>query len=328
MATPKKKSTTRKTTSVRSVWKRLPLRKRTRVVAQPLPGYFSFTKEVFARLWMDRTLFLRLFIATIIATAILFGATQQDQYVTTTNALKEYADTVADKGFSSTVQFGILLSTAATGGLNTTLSETQRVYFFLFYLLITLTTVWLLRHRMAGREVLVRDGLYNAGTPVISSLVLFFVAMVQLLPMALGIVVYSAAKSSGILSGWLETGLFAGGAFALSVLSLYWISSTFFAFVVATNPGTYPFAALKVAKKIVAGRRFKLILRLVWLTAILVVLWALVLIPAVMLDSWLAQPLLPIVVLSIQILMATSVIFAATYIYLLYRKMIDDGTAN
>jgi hypothetical protein len=310
--------------STRLPFKRRLQRKPVVRVARPLPGYVRFTREVLARLWIDRLLFLRLFLVTVAAATLLFGATQQDQYVTTTDALKEYSETLAGEGFNSTVQFGILLATAATGGLNTTLSETQRVYFFFFYLLIWLATIWLLRHRMAGVAVVVRDGLYNAGSPILTCLALFFVATIQLLPMALGIIIYSAAVTSGVLNNGFEVGLFAVGAFGLSVLSLYWVSSTFFALIVASNPGTYPMVALKMANQIVAGQRFKLVARLVWLAALLALLWALVLIPAVLLDSWIAQPLLPIVVLSVQLLVAFSVIFASTYVYLLYRKMIDE----
>lgn len=320
----KKKVATKNETVSRLPFKRWLRRKPVTRTAPPLPGYFRFTKEVLTRLRTDRSLFLRLFLVTVVAATLLFGATQQDQYVTMTDALKDYRETLAGEGFNGTVEFGVLLATAATGGLNTTLSETQRVYFFFFYLLIWLATIWLLRHRMAGVAVVVRDGLYNAGSPIVTCLALFFVAMIQLLPMALGIIVYSAAMTSGVLNNGFEVGLFALGALGLSVLSLYWVSSTFFALIIASNPGTYPVVALKMANQIVAGQRFKLVARLVWLAVLLALLWALVLIPAVLLDSWIAQPLLPIVVLSVQVLVAFSVIFGSTYVYLLYRKMIDE----
>lgn len=324
--------------NIAAVWfsklsSKLPLRKsrseqKNKPAAKPpLPGYIRFTREVVTQLWRERSLFFRLFLVTIGVASLLFGATQQAEYVTTTDALKEYSETLAGEGFNSTIQFGVLLATAATGGLNTTLTETQRVYFFFFYLLIWLATIWLLRHKIAGASVVVRDGLYNAGGPIVTCLALFFVAMLQLLPMTLGIIIYSAATTSGVLTNGFEVGLFAAGAIALSVLSLYWVSSTFFALIVASNPGTYPMVALKIANQIVAGRRSKLVLRLAWLALLLAILWAIVLIPAVLLDSWIAQPLLPVVVMSVQILVAFSVIFASTYVYLLYRKMIDESAS-
>ena len=283
-----------------------------------------FTREVLATLWREKTLFGRLFLLTTVAALLLFGSTQQDQYVTTTDALDEYAAQLTDEGFNSTVHFGVLLATAATGGLNTTLSETQKVYFTLLYVLVCLVTVWLLRHRLADVKVVLRDGLYNAGAPIVAIIALFFVGVLQLIPMAFGVIIYSAAVTSGILNGPLETGLFAVLAIALAIVSFYFLTTTLIATIIATNPGTYPLAALRAAKKVVAGHRARFIMHLFWLALTLVVLWAIALVPAVLLDSWLHQTWLPIVVFSIQVLMAFSVIFAATYVYLLYRKMIDE----
>lgn len=291
-------------------------------VAMPRP--FGFTKEVLRTLWTERGLFSRLFLVTTVVALLLFGATQQAQYVSTADALNVYATEFADKGFDATVHFGLLLTTAATGGLNTTLSETQKVYFSLLYLLVWLVTIWLLRHRLADIKVLVRDGLYNAGAPIVTLIALFFVGAFQLIPMAVGVIVYSAAVTSGVMHGVVETVLFLALAIALSLASLYWIAGTVIAIMIGTNPGTYPVAALKAAKKIVKGQRARLMFHFLWLALLLVILWAIILVPAVLLDSWLHLSWVPIVVLSIQVLTSFSIIFGAAYTYLLYRKMIDE----
>lgn len=278
-------------------------------------------------LWGEKRLFGRLFLATTLIALLLFGATQQAQYLSTTDALDMYATEFADKGFDATVHFGLLLTTAATGGLNTTLSETQKVYFTLLYTLIALTTIWLLRHRLADIKVTVRDGIYSAGAPIVTILTLFFVAALQLLPMAVGLIAYSAAVSSGVIKSAPEMVLFGVIAIGLAIVSLYWLTGTAIAFMIGTNPGTYPVAALKAGKRVVAGRRTWFVLHLVWLTLLIVVLWAAILVPAVLLDTWLHQPIVPVVVLSIQLLTGFSVIFATSYAYLLYRKMIDEPTS-
>lgn len=297
---------------------------KTHVARATMPKPLGFTKDVLRTLRLERGLFGRLFLVTTLVALVMFGATQQDQYVATTTALNEYANELAGQGFDAVTRFGVVVTTAATGGLNTTMSETQKVYFTLFYVLIWLTTVWLLRHRLADIKVSLRDGLYNAGAPVVSVIALFFVGVLQLLPMALGIIVYSAAVTSGILHGVLETGLFVLLALALSIASLYWLTSTVIAVMIATNPGTYPLAALKAAKKVVTGRRTRLMFHFLWLALLLVVLWAIVLVPAALLDGWINQSFIPVVVLSIQLLTSFSVIFTSAYFYLLYRKMIDE----
>ena len=289
-----------------------------------MPGVISFTREVNSKLWEDKKLFLRLFLVTTVVATLLVGIVQQDQYVSTSEALQEYGSALASEGFDGVMQVGVLFATVATGGLNTSLSEIQQIYLFSLYLLIWLATIWLLRHRMAGTTVLVRDGLYNAGAPIVATLLLISLAVIQLLPMALGIVAFSSASGSGLLHGGIETGLFAFVALLLSVLSLYWVSSTFFAVIIATIPGTYPMKAIRSAGQIVLGQRLRLMLRLLWLALILVIAWVVILLPAVLLDTWIGQPLLPIVMLSVQILTSFSVIFGSAYVYLLYRKMIDE----
>lgn len=298
-----------------------------RVAIKAIPKPFRFTRDVLRTLWIEKSLFGRLFLATTLIALLLFGATQQAQYLSTTDALNMYAAEFADKGFDATVHFGLLLTTAATGGLNTTLSETQKVYFTLLYTLIALTTIWLLRHRLADIKVSVRDAIYSAGAPIVTVVTLFFVAALQLLPMAVGLIAYSAAVSSGILKSMPEMILFGVIAAVLAIVSLYWLTGTAIAFMIGTNPGTYPIAALKAGKKVVSGRRTWFILHLLWLTLLVVVFWAVVLVPAVLLDTWLHQPVVPIVVFSIQLLTSFSVIFATSYTYLLYRKMIDEPTS-
>lgn len=297
---------------------------KTRSSQPSMPKPIGFTKDVLRVLRHEKRLLGLLFLVTTLIALVMFGATQQDQYVATTTALNEYASEMAGKGFDAVTRFGVLVTTAATGGFNTTMSETQKVYFTLLYVLISLTTVWLLRHRMADINVTLRDGLYNAGAPMVAIVALFFVGVLQLLPMALGIIIYSAAVTSGLAHGVLETTLFVLLALVLSIASLYWLTSTIIALMIATNPGTYPLSALRAAKKVVAGRRTRLMVHFIWLALLLIVLWVAVLIPATLLDGWVNLSFLPIVVLSIQLLTSFSVIFTSVYIYLLYRKMIDE----
>lgn len=121
---------------------------------------------------------------------------------------------------------------------------------------------------------------------------------------------------------WIAAGL-------LTLLSIYWISSTFFALIVVTLPGMYPMQALRTAGDMVVGRRLRILLRLLWMGLGLVLAWALVLIPFILFDGWLKGvwpqiewlPIVPVVLL----LMSTAtVVWTAAYIYLLYRKVVDD----
>jgi hypothetical protein len=203
------------------------------------------------------------------------------------------------------------------------------VYTGLLALLTWLTTVWLLRNLLAGHKVKLRDGIYNASAPLLSTIVVALVLVVQLLPLALAAVGYSAAVASGLLAGGVEAMLFWIVAGLLGLLSLYWITSTFIALVVVTLPGMYPFRALKTSGDLVVGRRFRILKRILWMVLVLAVAWLLVMIPVILFDTWLkgiwvAITWLPIVPFVLLGLTSLTIVWSASYIYLLYRKVVAD----
>ncbi len=186
---------------------------------------------------------------------------------------------------------------------------------------------------MAGHKAKMRDGLYNAGSPLVSTIAVSLVILVQLLPIGLAAIAYSAADSTGFLSGGVETMLFWVVFGLLTLLSLYWITSTFFAMVIVTLPGMYPIQAIKSANDLVLGRRFKILLRLVWLFAVSFLAWLVVLIPVIMIDTWIkkvwpAISWFPSVPLALLVLGSITTLWVSSYVYLLYRKVVDDETGT
>ena len=91
----------------------------------------------------------------------------------------------------------------------------------------------------------------------------------------------------------------------------------------------YPFRAIKVAGDMVVGRRLRILYRLLWGALNIVLVWAIIMIPTIMIDSWFKGlwsaiswiPTVPVVLL---VLSTLTVIFASSYVYLLYRKVVDD----
>jgi hypothetical protein len=227
---------------------------------------------------------------------------------------------------------GLILAAGATGALNSAQIGSQgqsQIFPILIGLLTWLTTVWLLRAILAGRRPKMRDGLYNAGAPILPTFLVSAVIIVQLIPMALAFFAYNAAVVSGLLDGGAEAMMFWLVAGLLVVLSLYWITSTLIALVVVTLPGMYPMQALRTAGDLVVGRRVRILLRLLWLVFTVVLTWAIVVIPIILFDGWIKSawdaiwwlPLVPIVLL---LMGAFTVIWVAGYVYLLYRKIVED----
>src|SRR5690606_2563192 len=152
------------------------------------------------------------------------------------------------------------------------------------FLLTWLTTVWLLRNVLAGHKVKLRDGLYNAGSPIFATVVVIVFIAIQLIPVALALIGYSAALASGLLDGGAATMLFWIGAALLVVLSLYWITSSLFALIIVTLPGMYPYQAIRTASDLMLGRRTKILFRWLWMALTVVVAWLVVMLPIILLD--------------------------------------------
>ncbi len=306
-------------------------RRRDYVRGLDLPGYFSFTKYVVKTIWSYRKTLFSLVLLYSVITLLLVGIASQDLYSTISSTLNSTSGDLFSSALGQIGKSGLLFLTATTGGISQTLSEAQQMYAAIIALLTWLTTVWLLRNLMAGHKVKVRDGLYSAGAPIVSTFMVALVFIVQLLPLALALIGYAAASASGLLAGGVEAMLFWFFALLLAVLSAYWVTSTFFALIIVTLPGMYPFQALKTASALIIGRRIRILLRLVWMFVVTIFVWVILMIPLILLDSWIksiwgAVSGFPTIPLALLILGAITVIWISSYIYLLYRKVVDDDT--
>lgn len=307
-------------------------RRRDYVRSLKLPGYISFTLYVNKTLWKNRKVFGFLALLYAVLTALLVGIASQDIYSTLTEAV----DTTSGDLFSSAIgeigKASLLFVTSASGGLSPSMTEAQQIYAGIIALLTWVTSVWLLRNILAGHKVKMRDGLYSAGAPIVSTFIVALVFIIQLLPLALALIGYAAAIATGLLSGGVEAMLFWIAAGLLALLSLYWSTSTFFALVIVTLPGMYPYKALRTAGDLVIGRRLRILLRLLWMIIVAIIIWAIVMIPIIMLDTWLKSmwpvidwiPTIPIVLL---LLSTLTIIWVSSYVYLFYRKVVADEAA-
>lgn len=185
---------------------------------------------------------------------------------------------------------------------------------------------------MTGSKPKFRDGLYSAGAPIIPTFMVLLAAVVQLLPVAIAAAGFAAAIASGLLEeNGVESMVFWTAIVGLLGLSLYWMTSTFMALIVVTLPGMYPWNALKIAGDMVVGRRLRILLRILWMVLMAAIVWFVIMVPLILFDTWLKGvwpaiewlPLVPIVML---ILSSCTVVWIASYVYLLYRKVVDDDS--
>ncbi len=285
-----------------------------------LPGYIAFTNQVWQMLWRNRKMFLKLFILYALLSALIVGVLSQADYSSLRDTLNS---TDEDLGFGKWLA---LITGAATGSASASSNETQQIFSAVLLLMGWLTIVWLLRQIMVGNRVKLRDGLYSSGSPILATVVVALVMVLQMLPFAIAMLAYSALTGAGIINVNVAIENMAAW-FALAVigvLTLYWLTSSFIALVIVTLPGMYPFRALKAAGDMVVGRRLRILLRLIWMIVPMAILWALILVPAVLADDKWQISWLPLVPIAMLLLSTATLMWIATYIYMLYRKVVDD----
>lgn len=297
-----------------------------------LPGYWSFMIGVARTLWASKKLFGGLIVTYIVITIVISGVGQQDTYSNLASALKSSGGDLFSGNFGSVGSASLLLLASVTTGLSPNITQAQSVLGGLAAFFGWLTTIWLLRNVLAGHKPKLRDGLYNSGSPVLATVIVGFIVTVQLLPSAIALIIYTAAQNSGLLEVGVSAMLVWLSVILLGLLTIYWLSSSLIALVVVTLPGMYPMQAIRAAGDLVVGRRLRVLYRLLWLALATVVVWLLVMVPIILFDDWIKKLVpaiswLPLVPLTIIAMSAVTLVYVASYIYLLYRRIVDDDAS-
>lgn len=304
-------------------------RRRDYVRSLQLPGYIAFTRSVNTSIWKHKKVFIWLAVVYAVLTTILVGIGSQDMYTSLLTTLQNTGSDIFQGNVGQVGQATLLLASISLSGFTSAPTESQQIYLVLLGLLVWLTTVWLLRNLLAGHRVKMRDGLYSAGSPIVATFIVTLVMIVQLIPLGIAVIAYSAASSTGLLAGGVAAMVFWFAAVLLVVLSLYWITSTFFAAIIVTLPGMYPIKALKIAGDMMVGRRLRILFRILWMFGVIFVTGAIIMIPVILIDTglihlWSFMTNVPVVPVALMIFGVVTFIWSAGYIYLLYRKVVDD----
>lgn len=294
-----------------------------------LPGYWKFSFEVNSVLWKHKKIFIWLGICYLILTILFTGISSQESFTQLRQTISETGQSLFQGNWGEVGTASLLALSTVSGSIAPQLTDVQQVYLIIFGLFMWLTVVWLLRHILAKDKVKMRDGLYNAGSPVIPTMLIFIVLLLQLLPILIAMIAYSAAQASGLLVGGVEAMLFWVAAAILAILSVFWITGTVLALVIVTLPGMYPMRALSIAGDIILGRRVRFLLRYAWMALSLAFTWFIILFPLILIDSlikglWPAIAGVPFIPFVVACLSTYSLIWAASYIYLLYRRVMSN----
>lgn len=303
-------------------------RRRDYVRGMAIGGYIDFTGKTVGFLYRHKSLFIRFTLVYALIIFLFGGVVSQTAYQSLRQTLA-----ATGSGFGEIYQAFLLLgSSLFSSGGSSALADVQVVTVTLTSLIFWLAAVWLLRSLLSGGQPKLRDGLYNGGSPLVSSAAIFMLICLQLIPMAIGLIVLATAAQSGLYEIGAIAMLVSIAAVLLIVLSLYWVTSSIMALIIVTLPGMYPWQAVRSAGDLVVGRRLKLLLRWLWLLLTVVIIWAVIMIPTILLDGWLKDnssifDWLPLVPVALTITSGLALVWSSAYMYLLYRKVVSDESA-
>ena len=295
-----------------------------------VPGMMYHILHSFGLIFRNWKIFVPLLLIMVVAAIAFVGLMSENTY-------QEFQTIIDDTAKQNGADIGtftksgiLLISTVFTGGLSASANAGAWLFVALLFLVIFLVTIFVLRHKMAGNKVGLRDAFYNSMSPLISAFVVLLVAAVQTIPIMLLVVAYSAAIETHFLDTPFYAILFLAFAALMILLSGYLLSSSIMALVAVTAPGLYPLDALKTASELMIGRRIKFILRMISLLITLAMMWAVVMMPLIMFDLLMKQfdwtATIPFIPVCLVIMTCFSAIYISTYFYVYYRWMLNFDT--
>ncbi|MBQ6486827.1 hypothetical protein IJI89_00145 [Candidatus Saccharibacteria bacterium] len=293
-----------------------------------VPGITYHAAKTFSVIFKNWKLFLPLLIIAVVMAIVFIGLMNESTFQQFQQVLNQTTEEMGFGDIGYVAKAGLLLiSTVTTGGLSSSSKETDTIFFVLIFLILWLSTIFILRHRLAGHKIKLRDALYNAMTPMISSFVIFAIAVLQCIPIFFLIIVYSAAVQTEFLATPFYALLFFIFAALMVILSGYLLTSSLMAFVAVSAPGLYPMKAMHAASDLMMGRRFKFFLRIIALLFILTLTWVAVMLPLIVFDllmknfEWAAG--IPFVPVCLLVMTCFTGIYITAYLYLYYRWMLN-----
>jgi hypothetical protein len=277
---------------------------------KPLPGSFKLTGRVFSLLkqnWktLGSIVLVYLLLNIVFASGISNVSTAFDNIKADLNSSGSGGLWHAAGGFAS------LVGSSGSSG-SATASTLQSILFVIESLVI----IWALRHLLSGQVITVKHAYYRSMTPLIPFVLVIAVIIIQLLPVTIGATVLAAVATS-VFAGTAAASIITGIAFLLlAAWSLYMVSGSIFALYIITLPNIEPRQALRSAKDLVKFRRLIVIRKVFFLPLFILVAMGVIIVPLII--------YLPFIVPGVfYVLSMLSILFVHTYLYSLYRGLIE-----
>ncbi len=294
-----------------------------------VPGIMHHIVLTFKTIFKNWKLFLPFLIISVVVSIALIGITSESTYKQIQEAIEQASIKTGGGEIGTFGKAGLILfSVVTSGGFMSFEGEGTVIFGIIMFLVIWLVTIFIVRHRLAKHNIKLRDALYNAMTPLLSSFVILVIVLIECIPIVLFLIALSAAVKTEFLATPFYALLFFVFAALMILLSAYLLSSSVIALIAVSAPGLYPIPAMKTASELMMGRRTRFVLRLIALILAMMVLWAIIMIPLIMFDlamknfDWAAG--IPFIPICLMIMTYFTMIYSSVYLYLYYRWLLKN----
>lgn len=208
-----------------------------------------------------------------------------------------------------------LFSSMVTATNNASTSGATGAYQVILLLITSVVFIWALRQVYAGQSVHIREAFYSGAYPIVPFIVVLFFIGIQLLPLGIGVSLYTTMASGGILVGLPQHIIALAIFLLLASWTVYMLCASIIALYVVTLPDMTPLKALRSARELVRFRRWVILRKLIFLVLAIAMSGSILLIPVALFIT-------PLATVMFLLLTAVTVGVIHSYIYGLYREML------
>jgi hypothetical protein len=279
-----------------------------------LPSAWKLTKSAFKLFAKHKWLFLGVTAIYAIMNMILVTGLINTFDV---SGLKSQLEAIFS-GHLRVLESSLTIFVVLVGSTGSGVNGAARPYQIILTLIVSLAVIWALRQIFAGtKKIRVRDTYYRGMYPLIPFLLILLIIGIQMIPAAVGWFMYSLVVKAGIAQIFLEKLLWFILGGALTLLSLYMITSSIFALYIVTLPDMTPMKALRSARELVRNRRIVVLRKILFLPIIVLIGAVVVMIPVIL---WAT----PFVIVIYFFLLMLAVPATHAYMYTLYRELLRE----
>lgn len=281
--------------------------------AKRLPSVWSLIQSSSRVLADNKQLFIGIALVYGLLSLILVQGLAKSNDVTT---LKSQLGN-SFHGQLAAVNTSVTLFVTLLGSSASSTTTGSSPYQFFLGIIASLATIWALRQVLAGSKVRIRDAFYRGMGPLIPFILVLAVIGLQLLPILIGVTIFGLVINNGIAALAIEKIVWGLIIAMISLVSLYFITSSILALYIVTLPDMTPLKALRSARKLVKKRRWLVLRKLIALPIAIIIVVTIIMLPVLF---WMT-PLTPWVFYALTI---AALVVGHAYIYTLYRELLNE----